>query len=194
MFVKARLKALANVVDLKIVAPLPQFPFSSFIKKYRDTHTIPEKEFTDGLDIYHPKYFLFPRYLKFMDGFFYFQSTNLFFSSMIEFEKFDLMDFHWIYPDAFAGVKWAKKFNKKIVVTIRGNESICYYENSFRKKMLINTLKAVDHIIAVSNDMKKKVVDEYGIEKKKVTVVPNGIETKKFYKIDKVKARSLCGF
>ena len=88
--------------------------------------------------------------------------------------NFDLLDFHWVYPDAFAGLRWARNLNKKIIVTIRGNESICYHENSIRKKMLIHTLKSVDYIIAVSTDLKQKVVEEYGIKETKVTVIPNG--------------------
>ena len=78
-------------------------------------------------------------------------------------------------------------------VTIRGNESICYLEKSLRKRMVINTLKSVDHIIAVSNDMKEKVVQEYGVERKKVTVIPNGIDPKKFFRTNKLDAQKQCG-
>ena len=193
VFVKERLKALSKLVDAKLVAPLPCFPFISSTKKYRGIKTIPEEEYFDNLHIYHPRYVLFPKYLKFLDGYLYYQSTNPFFSSMIQNWNVDLLDFHWVYPDAFAGLRWAKKYNKKIVVTIRGNESICYFEKSLRKRLLIHTLRLVDHIIAVSSDMKDKVVDEYSVEHDKVTVIPNGIDPYKFYMVDRDEARKLCG-
>ena len=193
VFVKERLKALSKVVDINLVAPLPSFPFISSTRKYKGIEIIPEEECFDSLHVFHPKYRLIPKYLKFLDGYLYYFTTNSFFSFLIQNENFDLLDFHWVYPDAFAGLKWARKFKKKIIITIRGNESICYFEKSLRKKMLINTLQSVDHIIAVSNDMKQKVAGEYGVEHSKITVIPNGIEPQDFYMIDKKIARKSCG-
>jgi len=192
VFVKERLKYLAQKIDVTVLAPLPYFPLNYLIKKYKGLNKVQQRETFDTLSVYHPKYLCIPRILKFSDGFLYFASLNSFFERICRQESIDIFDFHWVYPDAFAGLRWARKFNKKIVVTIRGNESICYFENSLRKKMLINTLKSVDHIIAVSNDMKKKVVDEYDIKHNKITVIPNGIEPKKFNMIDRKKARKVC--
>lgn len=192
VFVKERLKALSKVVDTSIIAPLPHFPFIPLIKKYKKLDEIPYEEDFDTVYVYHPKYILFPKYFKFIDGYLYYWSMDSFFSKKITNEDIDILDFHWVYPDAFAGLRWAKKYNKKIIVTIRGNESICYFENSLRKKILVSTLQNVDHIIAVSNDMKKKVVKEYGVNDDKVTVIPNGIQPQQFKVLDKKKARMSC--
>lgn len=193
IFVKERLKALSEIVDLNIVAPLPYFPCISLTAKYKNINTVPALENCDSLHVYHPKYFLFPKYFKFLDGHLYYWSTYKFFSELIKTINPDILDFHWVYPDAFAGLMLARRYRKKIVVTIRGNESICYFEKSLRKKKLINNLQHVDHIIAVSNDMKTKVVNEYGVCHKNVTVIPNGIQPQKFKSIDKRKAREFCG-
>ena len=190
VFVKERIKHVASNVSLTMVAPVPYFPMNSIFGMYRVTNEINMVENCEGLQVLHPRYLVVPRYCKFLDGYFYYNSLKFFMKKQFLQNNFDLLDFHWVYPDAFAGLRWAKKFNKKIVVTIRGNESICYFENSLRKKMLINTLKSVDHIIAVSNDMKRKVVGEYGVENSRITVIPNGIEPQKFYVIDRKKWRS----
>ena len=192
IFVKERIKYISKKIELKVVAPLPYFPMNHLLNKYGGTNKVKKKENFDTLSVYHPKYFCIPKFFKFLDGYFYYFSTNDFFYRSIDANNIDLLDFHWVYPDAFAGLKWAKRFNKKIVITIRGNESICYFEKSLRKKMLINTLKSVDHVIAVSTDMKDKVVNEYGIDEAKVTVISNGIDNQKFYVIDKDEARRLC--
>ncbi|RJQ24529.1 glycosyltransferase family 4 protein [Candidatus Parcubacteria bacterium] len=193
VFIKERLKALSKLVETNIISPVPSFPFINLFDKYKNYNKIPYIDFLDSLSVCYPKFFLFPKYFNFLDGYFYFHSTNSFFSEQILKKNIDLLDFHWVYPDAYAGLKWAKKFNKKIVVTIRGNESICYYENSLRKKLLINTLQNVDHIISVSNELERKVIEEYGIKKDRVTVIPNGIEPEKFKSIDKIMARKYCG-
>ncbi len=194
VFVKERIRYIAKHIDVSVVAPVPFFPLLSYSKKYRNIHRIPFREQVESLMVYHPKYLLIPKYLKFFDGYCYFLSLNEFFSRTIRDNNIDLLDFHWVYPDAFAGVRWAKKLGKKIVITIRGNESICYFEKSLRKKMLIRTLKTADHIIAVSNDMEKKIVDEYGVCKRNVTVIRNGIDKNKFYQMNKNKAKKDCEF
>ena len=193
VFVKERLKALSKIVNNTIVAPIPYFPLLSFTKKYKGLKDIPVLEDYDSLKVFHPKYLMFPKYLKFLDGYLYYYSLNPFISQMVKRHDFGLFDFHWVYPDAFAGLRWARKFGKKIVVTIRGNESICYFEKSLRKRMLVNTLRSVDHVIAVSSDLKRKVVQEYGVDGAKVTVILNGIDTDKFFAVDKREAQKQCG-
>lgn len=193
VFVKERLKSISKLVDTNIISPLPYFPFRFFFDKYKNFNKIPYRENFDSLEVYHPKFFLIPKYFKFTDGYLYYWSTSSFFTKKILEEKIDLLDFHWVYPDAFAGLKLAQKYNKKIIVTIRGNESICYFENTLRKKLLVNTLRKVDHIIAVSNDMKNKVVGEYGVCENNITVIPNGIQPDKFKSIDRKQARRVCG-
>ncbi len=181
------------MINNTIVAPIPYFPFLSLARKYKGLDYIPLLEDYDTLSVYHPRYFMIPKYFKCMDGQLYYCALHPFISQMIKNYNFEILDFHWVYPDAFAGLRWAREFGKKIVVTIRGNESICYFEKSLRKRMVIKTLKAVDHIIAVSNDMKEKVVQEYGVERKKVTVIPNGIDPKKFFQTNKLDAQKQCG-
>ncbi|HEC32449.1 MAG TPA: glycosyltransferase family 4 protein, partial [Deltaproteobacteria bacterium] len=193
IFVKERVKYVAKKTNVLMVAPVPFFPFNYLIKKYRRLNNIPRKERFDTLIVHHPRYFCIPGLLKFSDGILYYLSLRKFFEGLLELNDIHILDFHWVYPDAFAGLKWAKKFSKKIVVTIRGNESICYFERSLRKQMLIDTLKSVDHMIAVSNDLKRKVVEEYDVEGTRVSVIPNGIDAGKFFPVDKVEAQKQCG-
>ncbi len=192
VFVKERLKSLAQVVNTTIVAPVPDFPLSFLIDNYNYIKSVPLEEEFEGVHVYHPRYLLVPRICKFSDGYLYYKSINKFFIKMFRKGDYDLLDFHWVYPDGYAGLKWARFFGKKIVVTIRGNESICYFENSIRKRILINTLRSVDHIIAVSTDMKNKVVNEYGVDNRNVTIIPNGVDTQKFYVVEKTEAQKKC--
>jgi len=189
LFVKERIKFVAQQVNVQVVAPIPFFPV---VHRLRSLHQIKHEENYAGLHIFHPRYFGIPRCFKFLDGYFYYYSLNEFIGKYLNSNPVDLFDFHWVYPDAFSGLKWAKRYSKKIVVTIRGNESISYFENSPRKKMTIQTLQAVDHVIAVSTELKNKVVQKYGVNEKNVTVIPNGIDADKFQHISRQRARRLC--
>ncbi len=52
----------------------------------------------------------------------------------------------------------------------------------------------VDHFIAVSDDIKNWMVQSVGISTKKISVIINGVDTKKFHKGDKVSVKSAFGF
>ena len=128
-----------------------------------------------------------------LDGYLYYHSINKFICSYIENELIDLIDVHWLYPDAYAAIKWAKKFKKKIIITVRGHESIYYYSNSMVKKFIPEILTSSDHIISVSSDLKNKIINQYKIHAEKISVISNGIDTEKFFLIDQLKAKKLCG-
>ena len=193
IFVKERVKAVSENIDSKIIAPLPYFPMIGFFERYKGINRIERIEKFDNVFVHYPRHIVIPKYFKFIDGYLYYLSMNAFFSRMIKDYHIDLLDLHWVYPDAYAGLKWAKRFKKKIIVTVRGDKSICYFERSIRKRLLIKTLRSVDHIIAVSTDLRNKVVSEYGVDDNCVTVIPNGIDTRNFFLIDKKEALKLCG-
>lgn len=192
VFVKERVKYIAKKIDLSIVAPIPYFPFNYLLGQYKNFNKIRDEEIFDHLPVKHPKFLAIPKLAKSADGILYYWSLNKYFSNLISTHQFDLLDFHWVYPDSYAGIKWAQTFNKKIIVTIRGNESIYYFEKNSRKKIAIKCLHSVDHIISVSNDLKNKVVKDYGLDPQNVTVIPNGIDLNKFYKIDRTAAQKMC--
>lgn len=193
VFVKERAKYISRKVSLKIVAPVPYFPMADLLSRYRDTNKIESMEVIDDLSVFHPRYLLVPGLFKFSDGYLYYLSLNSFITDVVRDTSADLLDFQWGYPDAFAGVIWAKRLRKKLILTVRGNASICFFEKSLRKRMVLNSLRFVDHIVAVSNDLKQKLINNYNISDKKITVISNGINSCEFYKSGKDEARKICG-
>jgi glycosyltransferase involved in cell wall biosynthesis len=192
-FIKERLKYVNRKITLTMVAPVNYHTMLLCGIRNKKFNNIQYQEIFDGIFVYHPRYFTMPRILKFSDGLFYYFSLKKLFERIIKVENIDLLDFHWVFPDAFAGLKLSKKFRKPIVVTIRGDRSIAYHEHGFRKQMVINVLQSVDHVIAVSNELKEKVVREYGVKENNITVIQNGLDTHKFPAIDKSKARMNLG-
>ena len=193
IFVKERLLHVANKVDLTMVAPVPSFPFIERTKKYAGYRNILLQEECDGMTVLHPRYFMIPKYFKELDSLFYEISLRPFIKNIIEKNGADLLDVHWVYPDGFAALEWARQFNKKVVVTVRGNEAIHYYQNTAIRKMIVDKMSLFDHVISVSDDLKNKLINEYNVNPDKITVVHNGVDKAKFSPIDKASARSKCG-
>ncbi len=192
IFVKERLKHVAQKTELTIIAPIPSFPFSGHTRKYAGLENLERVESFDGLQVHHPRYFMIPKYLKILDGMFYGASLAPFMKSIAGRTNFDILDFHWVYPDAIGGLQWARKLGKKTVVTVRGNEAIYYFEKSPIRNMLQQRLREFDHVISVSGDLKRKIVSEFGVEESRVSVISNGIDTDRFHLMDRDKARLKC--
>ena len=55
---------------------------------------MPEVEIQDGIKVYHPKFFNFPGFLKYLDGIFFFFSSILTLCKVKERFDFDIIDAH----------------------------------------------------------------------------------------------------
>lgn len=192
IFVKERVLNVSKIIDNIVIAPKPYFPFLYLTNQYRRYDQIGFKEKIDNMTIYHPKFFYLPKILKFIDFYLYYLSLNSIVSRIIKEKDIEMIDCHWGYPDGIASLFWAKKFNLKIILTVRGNESLCFFERSIRKKICEKKLSQFDHIISVSNELKMKMINHYGIPEHKITVISNGININNFYRIEKKQAQQYC--
>lgn len=194
IFVKERLKSVAmrENVNLSVVAPVPSFPSMNLIPKYQGLETLEQRETIDGLEVFHPRYFMIPKFFKSLDAKFFESSFTRFLEENPACSKSDIFDFHWTYPDAIGGLESARKFGKKTVVTVRGNEALYYFDKSKMRKVLQQRLSEFDHVIAVSSDLQRKIMSEYNVQPSKISVIPNGIDSGKFYLIDRDESLRIC--
>ena len=75
IFVLNRLSSVAEYCNVKVLAPIPWFPFRQYLPSYTDSSDIPYYEKNTKLEIYHPRFFVIPKFLKWLDGLFYFFGT-----------------------------------------------------------------------------------------------------------------------
>jgi len=182
------MKEVAKLCDLKVVAPVPWFPSLKFFKRWYRFSQIPHYETIDGLDVFHPRFFLIPKTGRCFYGILYFLSI---FSSILKLRKkfdFDLIDVHWAYPDGFAGVLLGKLLKKPVVVTVRGADIADFPGYFLLRKLIAYTLKEADAVIAVSRALKEEVL-KLKIPERKIAVVLNGVDVDKFHPADKIEVR-----
>lgn len=192
IFVLNRLKAVKKYCTVQVIAPVPWFPFMAIFNRFRDYPKIPRKETIEGIDVLHPRFFIIPRYLKWIDGISYLFSTILFMLRLKKDYNFDLIDVHWIYPDILAAYIYAKIYKKKLLVTIRGKRAVYFGEKSLRKKIIDFLLKKVDYIITLSKELKDIVID-IGAQATKVKVILNGVDIDRFKPIKRDECRKRLG-
>lgn len=192
VFVKERIKALAKLCEIKVVAPVPYFPRLKMFKKYYEYSLIPQKEIVEGLEVYHPRYFTLPKIFKSLDGFFMFFSILGLVLRLRRNYDFDLIDAHWAYPDGLCALMLAKLIKKPVTITVRGGDLSIFTENYILRKLVVFTLNRADRVICVCSALKNKAI-ELGVNKDKIQTIVNGVDSHKFKSIPKNKARKELG-
>ena len=187
-------KALQKMCDVEVVAPLPWVP--PFLKKkslLRYPHAnVPAKERIGDIKVYHPRYLVIPKIFGFMHAvFMYFPLLKLV-RRLVQNNKVDLINAHWIFPDGVAATWVANKLNKPIILTGLGCDINYYPSLLFRKQQIKMALNLANLITVKGNGLKQKILD-MGIQEHKVTVIPNGLDLRHFKIMDKNEARLRLG-
>lgn len=182
VFVKERIVNISRLCDVRVVAPVPWHKFSQ----------IPKEETMDGLEIYHPRYFMTPKIFRSFYGFFMFLSVRGFVKKLKKEFDFDLIDGHFVYPDGLAAVLLGRIMGIKVCLTARGTDINWYPRFSLIKRLIQYTLNKADCLVSVNNDLKEKMM-ALGASGDKIHVVPNGVDFKKFYPISRAVARKDIG-
>lgn len=198
IFVLHRLKAVSKYCKIVVINPVPWFPFCEKFQRYKDFDKIPKKEIIQGLEVYHPRFFVIPKYFKFFDAAFYFISIHPVVKKIIKYRRFDLVDLHWTYPDVFSGMMLARIYRKKWLMTVRGIAGLNIFsdsrtnrfheEKSLRQILLKSLMKKAHKIIALSPELKQRCMD-FGVQAGRITIIPNGIDHTRFYHMEKASAR-----
>jgi teichuronic acid biosynthesis glycosyltransferase TuaC len=188
IFVLNRLKALSQYVDIKVINPIPWFPGQNLFDRYKHRSNIPLQDTIGGLDVYHPRFFSVPKFLKSGEGDQYLKAIKPVVDEIRRDFEFDLVDMHWTFPDQPAGIAIGNEFNKKTIVTLRGMEAFHEQDNDQRYKIVAKGLKDVDAIVALSQELKEKG-DELSGDPNKSVVIRNGVDTEQFYFIPKAESR-----
>ena len=129
VFIETRLKHLKQHfpdVKIKVIAPIPWFPFKQAIfKDYAEYAKAPLSETRFGMEILHPRFFVLPKIgmnltPKTLEKAIYKSAISLINQGF----EFDLIDGHYFFPDGVAIAKVAKKLAKPFTVTARGTDII----------------------------------------------------------------------
>ena len=191
VFIKERMFRVARQVPIIVVAPQPWSPFDALLRRFRKsfrpvgaTH-----ECVDGIEVYRPRYFSVPAFLKRFDGrFMAIGCLRLMRRLQREFQP-TLIDAHFLYPTGYAASIVANTLGLPLTITLRGSVDE-WLINSNRKHLLRRAMSDATHLIAVSQALKENVAVALGQPPAKVTVVGNGVDLDKFMPIARQQARA----
>lgn len=191
VFVRERLRHAAMLADVRVVAPVPWFPFGHRITPQTRPRLSSRIE-SGEMEVLHPRFFSVPGLFKALDGLF------LFLSSVAAIRRlkregfdFDLIDAHFAYPDGLAAVLLGLMFRRPVVVTLRGTE-VPLSSRLLRRLQIRFVLKRAARIVAVSRSL-EDLARRLGAEVEKVVLIPNGVDGETFRPIPREEARRALG-
>ena len=193
VFIKERTTQLTQYegCEIKVIAPVPYFPAINFNWRWKFSR-VARREMRDGIEVYHPRYLLTPKVgMAFYGWMMFFSVLSLVKRIQRDFD-FDLIDSHYVYPDGFAAIQLGRFFKKPVVVSARGSDINLYRTFPLIRKLLQYVLRNADGVIAVSRALKQSMV-QLGIPERRISSIPNGVDTEKFYPMMKEQARRELG-
>jgi len=189
IFIKERMFRVAQHIPVVVVSPRPWFPGQSLIRLIKP-HFRPDAgnfEVQEGIDVYYPKFISIPGYFKWLDGYFLAFSTFFLIRKIKKEFQFTIIDAHFAYPDGFAATKLGKWLSVPVTITMRGTE-VRHIRTNNLKAYLKKAFSDAKKVFSVSGSLKQEALS-LAIPKDKITVIGNGVDTKKFYRIDSEQIR-----
>jgi teichuronic acid biosynthesis glycosyltransferase TuaC len=193
VFVKERMTAVSRMdgCEVRVVAPVPYFPAIRLGRRWEYSQIV-EREDIEGVTVHHPKYGMIPKVSMWLHGFLMFLGTLPLVHRIHRQWDFDVIDAHYVYPDGFAAVLLGQVLGKPVVVTARGSDINQFTKFRSIRPFLRYTLAHARHGITVCQALKNEMTS-LDVPGAKLTVIPNGVDTRKFYLVSRPAARKQLG-
>jgi len=191
VFVRERVRHVAEHCETVVVAPVPWFPLNRRLRG-AERASAPPVEHDGALTIYHPRVLCVPGVAKCLDGVLYFLSLVPFVARLRRRFAFDLIDAHFTYPDGVAGVLLGRFFRCPVVITVRGNHDVRHAGYRFRRPQIRFALRAAERVVTVSGSL-AAFAAALGVPADRIRVIPNGVDGTRFVPADRAAARASLG-
>lgn len=170
------LRALSQLDPVKVIAPISWFDCLRALPRGGWPAKCLARE---RLEIHHPTFYYPPKALRSQYGWFYWQSIRRTVRSVLESFRPDAVLGYWAHPDGEAAVRAARLAGVPAVVMVGGSDVLLLTRDSGRRRRIVQVLQAADLVIAVSDDIREKLQD-FGIDRSKVHIVPRGVDASHF--------------
>ncbi|WP_202411509.1 glycosyltransferase [Halobacillus halophilus] len=108
--------------------------------------------------------------------------------------SYDVVHAHYIFPSGLPGLVFKKLFKSKLIVTSHGGDLDQMAKKSgLIKKLTRKILQEADHVIVVGEALKSEVIDGFGVNESKVSVINMGVDRRVFQPVDSTEAKKKLG-
>lgn len=193
LFVRERMRRVAEHLELMVVAPAPWFPFQGLLGRWRPhlRPRLPDLEQQGDISVYHPRFFCIPKIFKWTDGFFQALGSLLLLRRLKRDFDFDIIDAHFVYPDGVAARWLGKWLRVPYTITLRG--SLTRFEASpLQRRQIDRALQDAARVFTVSEALRQDALS-WGHSPGHVQTVGNGANLELFWPEEQGLARERLG-
>ncbi len=172
---------VAAELPMIVVAPVAWFPLLGLLRLIKPEFRppVPKFEIQDGIEVYHPRFFSIPRYLKFLDGFFLAIGSYGTVKKIKERFDFDIIDSHFVFPDGHAASILGRWLKKPYTITLRG-QIAAISQTWLKKKLACSAMAGAAKVFSVSESLRQGAI-AMGEPPEHVRVIGNGVDLTNFY-------------
>lgn len=194
VFVKYRMEAFAALPGnaLRVVAPVPYAPGFLAETGWGRFTRVPRAERQDAVEVCHPRYPLLPKVSMQVHWLLLVAGALGTVRRLRRSFPFELIDSHFVYPDGLAAVLLGKLFRVPVVLSARGSDVHEFSHLPTIRPMIRRALGSCDAIISVCRALRDRMV-ALGAPGEKISVIPNGIDLRRFPLVDRAEARAALG-
>lgn len=181
VFVEERMTRYAarHGAELRVMAPVPWFPFESGFGDYSRLARTPRQEVRKGIPVLHPRVLVVPKVgMRFAPDLWKLCLRPVLRALRSEW-PFDLLDAHYVYPDGVALVDLAREMGVPVVLSARGTDVHLIATMRGPRERILRACLGASSVVAVSHALARHLV-EIGVPEGKVRVVQNGADVESF--------------
>jgi teichuronic acid biosynthesis glycosyltransferase TuaC len=180
VFVETRLRHLlaSGRLEARVVAPVPWFPSADQrYGRYGEFAGAPREEQRHGIDVKHPRYLSVPKIGMSAAPFLLAAGAQSTMNDMIRRGyDMDIIDAHYFYPDGVAAAIVGKQLGKPVVITARGTDINLLPQYALPRRMILWAARRAVALVTVSSAL-KTALTQLGVDRGKITVLRNGVDT-----------------
>ena len=181
-FVQERTLRLRDRIgcELRVIHPLPRYPRMSGDSLAARCSRLPARERIDGIDIEYPRYWHVPRFGTNRQADRMLRGSRATFRRLFEEFRPDVIDAHYLYPDASAAIRLANEVGVPCVATARGSDVNRLPDFVAVRRRLREDLPKAAKLVCVSSALADRLSELSGVERTAIEVIPNGVDLDRF--------------
>lgn len=192
LFVERRVRALAELCNVHVVAGIGRFPLAEYHPRYRERRMTPAAGKAGNAEVSYLRFLSVPRILKTLDGGFLARSVMRFLPARNDIAPQVILA-ELAYPDGFAAYLLSRRLGIPYVVTLRGHDiNDMPGRHAGLGEHIAQALQHAAFVIPVADALGQAAV-EAGAEPGRVVTVPNGVDLAVFSGVSRERARALLG-
>ena len=185
-------RALAERVDVNVVAPLP---WTESLRRYRPWRRSQQESIPDsatGVSTSWPTYYYPPGICRASFGRWMWQSIRRHVCQVVQNEQPDWVLSYWAHPDGEAGLQAARTVGAKSGVIIGGSDVLILTDHPGRRAAIVKVLTESDAVFTVCDGLRERVI-ELGAAPERVHTVYQGVRPDRFAHGNQSAARQAVG-